>query len=70
MKKYTVEVSRWVNVPVDVEADSPEDAVAIVDRVSYQLPDPAEWSIDKYSYEYVVYDDQGEEVYRAKPSAT
>jgi hypothetical protein len=62
---YRVEISRRSSVEVEVDdCASPDEAVAVVDRVDYQLPDPNEWHVNKDSYEYVVYDADGNEVLR------
>jgi len=60
--KYEIEISRTVQTSVEVEADSPEAAVEIVNKVAYELPPPSEWSVQKYSYEYLVTDAEGDEL--------
>lgn len=55
--RYVVQVVRTVRTEVEVEADSQTQALAKVDRRDFPLPDPAEWSVLKGSYEYLVMDD-------------
>lgn len=52
--KFTIEVTRTVTCQVEVEAPSAEEALRQVDLVSFQLPDPDQWSANKDSYEYQV----------------
>lgn len=55
--RYVVQVVRTVRTEVEVEADSQTEALAKVDRRDFPLPDAAEWSVLKGSYEYLVMDD-------------
>lgn len=51
---YTVQITRTVVTEVPVEAASQDEALAAVDKVAFPLPDPAEWSVVKGTYEYMV----------------
>lgn len=54
MPSYEIDISRTVTTTVTVEADSPEAAIATIDKVSFVLPAEDRWSVEKGSYEYFI----------------
>ena len=63
MPSYNVHIYRTIAVDVAVEADSPEEAVATVNKSSFPLPPYDDWELID-GWRYVVYDpDSGDPVY-------
>jgi hypothetical protein len=60
MPKFSVEVTRSITCTVDVEADNPEAAWAMVNRRDFDLPPRDQWQGSK-DWEFAVYDDQSRE---------
>jgi hypothetical protein len=58
MPQYTVSVQRTIDVSVRVEAKSPEEARAKVQRRDFELPPRDEWTGQK-NWEFAVYDADG-----------
>ena len=63
MATYEIEVTRSITATVKVEADSPRDAHAKVNRRDFELPPRDEWQGSK-DWEYAVYDQDGHELGR------
>jgi hypothetical protein len=57
--RYVVHISRSLTTAVEVEADSAEDAVTMVDRRDFPLPADDAWQVVKRSYDYRVTDQAG-----------
>lgn len=61
MPKYNVEVEQTSVASLEIEAETPEAAIAIVDRRDFPLPPLEERSVLKGA-SYRVYDEAGVEV--------
>ena len=61
MQTFKVEIQRTIYTSVGVEAESADDALAKVEKVSFPLPPRSEWeALD--GEEIIVRDENGEEI--------
>ena len=66
MNTYRVELTHSISANVDVEADTPEQAVEIVNRLNFPLPPDNEWYGHK-DWSYLVMDGDGNELFAVEP---
>lgn len=57
---YSVEVQKTIYCTIEVEADTPEEAITVADKETTPLPKLEEWST--LGYEYAVYDGDGNRI--------